>query len=69
MNADVIIVGAGLARIVAAAERFLVLRHMEERSVRFDVIAIAPRGGKARLTRYRDAFRPERNPDRPWLWK
>ncbi|HVT43105.1 MAG TPA: YraN family protein [Thermoanaerobaculia bacterium] len=58
-------------RLVRLAESFL-RRFPDRRSdlvVRFDVLSLLWSGRRFHLTHYEDAFRPMRQPGRPWQWK
>ncbi|HXI12756.1 MAG TPA: YraN family protein [Thermoanaerobaculia bacterium] len=55
-------------RLVALAEEYMRSRELSQCDVRFDVVSLIWNGFWFNVTRYRDAFRPVANPDRPWKW-
>ena len=55
-------------QMIDLASRYLAM-HPHDGEVRYDVVSLFWTGWRFVLTCFADAFRPESDPRRPWLWK
>lgn len=57
------------SRLVEAARKFVLENGLEAATIRFDVVTFDTSISRPALRCYRDAFRPEADPRKPWKYR